>query len=245
MASWSSTGVGVVAALTAACWLGGLAAAGAPSRGSGPLARLQGPLAGVGLRTDALLGSPVSTVPTSTVPTPTLPTVTTRAPDAFEAAVDEALVPLLPLPSIQTNPAPSAFVNLPTWLWINASAWRPVSTVATLPGGNTTTAIATPVRVVWDMGNGETFSCGGPGTPYDSNMDLDQEETDCSYTYDTSSAGQPSPSGDANNSAYVVHATIVWQVRWTAPQTVGSVPLETSAESTLRVEQIESIGSAR
>ena len=73
------------------------------------------------------------------------------------------------------------------------------------------TATSKP-EVVWEMGNGETETCIGPGTEWLPGMA--ETDTDCSYTYTRASVGEP---GDA----YEIQAGVTWEFSWTingAPQ---------------------------
>jgi hypothetical protein len=162
-------------------------------------------------------------------------------PSPIEQAVDAALAPLLPTAGvIETNPARFGFVGLPTWLWIDPEVWHPVSVdVAGIP----VSATATPEYVRWDMGDGHQLVCG-PGTPYQLARPADAQQTDCSYDFASSSAGQSSDDGDSNDSAYQVRATIWWSVSWTSPLGLGSGVLSSTSTRALRVEQVESIGVA-
>jgi hypothetical protein len=67
-----------------------------------------------------------------------------------------------PLPEPQITMAPSSdipqLVNLATYLWLPAEQWQPETASATA-GGVTSTVTATPKRVVWDMGQGDTVVC--------------------------------------------------------------------------------------
>jgi hypothetical protein len=153
---------------------------------------------------------------------------------------------LLPSPSIHTNPSPYTVVNLPTWLWVTSAAWHPLEATASA-GAVTATAVATPSSVTWSMGDGSTVVCRGPGTAYDPNEPAVSQSTDCSYTYTQSSAGQPSSDGNPDDGAYQVSATITWSVTWKATGAPGGgeLPaLETASTAPLRVEQIESVGTA-
>ena len=73
-----------------------------------------------------------------------------------------------PAPEIRLNPpaGEEQVVNVPTWMWLDRSAWQPVSATASA-GAVTVTATASPRSVRWDMGNGDVVVCDGPGTPYD------------------------------------------------------------------------------
>jgi hypothetical protein len=104
-------------------------------------------------------------------------------------------------------------VGVATWLWIDPAAWRTLSASATA-GPVTTTAVATPTRVVWNMGDGSTVTCDGPGTPYDPSTP--NATTDCSYTWPASGSFQ-------------VTATVYWSVSWTAQGAPGGGTLGVQA----------------
>lgn len=174
------------------------------------------------------------------------PPTSTGQPDPLELAEKAADSITLPAPSIDMNPTRYSVVNLPTWLWIDPSAWHPMTASASA-GGVTATAVATPSTVTWSMGDGGTEVCDGPGIPYDQEQPASQQQTYCSYTYRRSSFGQPSADGDPNDGAYTVTATIGWAVTWTAIGAPGggNLPaLRTASTARVRVEQIESIDSA-
>lgn len=116
----------------------------------------------------------------------------------------------MPPPGMGMNPPASReqLVNLTTFLWLDQAQWQPVSASASA-GGVTVVTTAVPQRVVWDMGNGESVTCDGPGVPYDpSKSDADQPDP-CRFVYRHSSAGQP-------NGTFTVTATVSWHVTWAA-----------------------------
>jgi hypothetical protein len=131
-------------------------------------------------------------------------------------------------PTIEMAPptGSSQLVGVATWLWIDPGAWRTLSASATA-GPVTTTAVATPTRVVWDMGDGSTVTCDGPGTPYDPSTP--DASTDCSYTW-------PAPG------SYQVTATVYWSVAWTAQGAPGGGTLGVQAgpASAVTVQVVES-----
>ncbi len=190
-----------------------------------------------------------STTQTEWIPSapPSLPSAPAGAP-----GVDPRVVALqaenslrLPTPDLHFNPAASSVVNLPTWLWIDPSIWHPLSVTATA-GSVSATAVATPVSVTWQTGDGGQVVCGGPGRPFDFALPVDEQETGCQHTYLASSLGQPSPDGDPDHAAYQVRATVTWSVSWVAVGASGQgvlPPLTTATEAAVRVVQVESVNS--
>jgi len=148
----------------------------------------------------------------------------------------------LPLaaPSIEMAPPPSTdqLVNVSTWLWINPAAWQSRSATAAA-GPVSATATATPVEVVWNMGDGNQITCAGPGTPYSSSDP--NASTNCSYTWTQSSAGQP-------NGAFTISATVHWQVAWTASGAPGGGSLGqvagAAAQVAVRVAESQAVNTA-
>lgn len=145
----------------------------------------------------------------------------------------------VPIPGIGMNPPPDRdqFVGLPVWLWLDRGGWQPVSASASA-GGVTVTVTAVPDRVIWDMGNGDTVSCG-PGTPYDPRRPEHQQSTNCSYTYRRSSASQP-------GERYRVTATATWHATWTVSGAPGGGDLgaiRRSAIAEVRVAEAQAINT--
>ncbi len=175
--------------------------------------------------------------------------ITSQAP-ATTPGVDPRTVALqaedslrLPSPTLHFNPAASAVVNLPTWLWVDPSVWHPYSVTASV-GAVSATAVATPVAVTWQMGDGGVVTCAGPGQAFDLFRPAQMQDTACHYAYRTSSLGQPFTDGNPDTAAYLVRATITWTVSWSAVGAAGqgTLPsLATSAVTPVRVVQVESV----
>ena len=159
-----------------------------------------------------------------------------RAPADPVALAQQALryVPL-PAPSLGMSPAPGRdqLVNVATWLWVDFSAWQPVSASAAA-GGIRVTTTARPQRVVWDLGDGTApVVCDGPGTPYDPARAT--ATPSCAYTYRR-------PSGHL-----VVTATVEWAVRWSSSAggggDLGVVRRSASVPVQLSPPAVSSLGS--
>ena len=122
-------------------------------------------------------------------------------------------------------------VGVATWLWIDPAAWKTLSASASA-GPVTTTATATPSKVIWNMGNGDSVTCQGPGTPYDPSQP--NATTNCSYTW-------------AAPGTYTVTATIFWSVSWTAKGAAGGGNLGVqggpASSVTVRVEESQAINT--
>ena len=145
----------------------------------------------------------------------------------------------LPLPRATVRTSPDSggdqLVGVPTWLWLEGG-WGPRSATASLPG-IAVTVTATPLSVVWEMGDGNRVVCNDGGTPYDPSRRDDEQSSDCSHTYRRSSAGQP-------NDRYTARATLTWDVAWTASGIAGGGGLgrvSRTSTFTLRVAEAQAL----
>lgn len=148
---------------------------------------------------------------------PTVPQVVdarAQAESAYErlplATADVRIAPSPPLPT---------YPNLETWIWVPRSQWEPL-TLSVTAGSTTVHVEARPVRIDIDAGERDemkyssasidsTFSCSGPGRPWDESLG-DDAETSCGYTYRTTSSNNPSGSDH-----YELTAAIVYEASWT------------------------------
>jgi hypothetical protein len=145
-----------------------------------------------------------------------------------------------PLPPPDMDMAPGGnipqLVNLATFLWINPAQWVP-QTASASAGGVTSTVTATPERVVWDMGQGDSVTCEGPGLPYEPNLPDDAQPSDCKFTYRASSANRP-------DKTFIVRATIEYHVTWSASGAAGGGDLGISRRSSttpVRVAELQAL----
>lgn len=164
--------------------------------------------------------------------------VPAEAPPVDPVALRETAVDRLglPAPSVSLNPPEEPVVHVETWLWIDDELWR-THRESVSAGGVTVSVAATPERVVWDMGNGDTVVCDGPGTPYDPDRPAEEQSTDCSYVYRHSSAGQP---GDT----YPVTATVQWAASWQVAGAAGGgalPPLSSTTQVEVRVAELQAL----
>ncbi len=129
-------------------------------------------------------------------------------------------------------------VNLATFLWLPAEQWQPASASASA-GAVTSTVTATPMRVIWDMGQGDSVVCDGPGVPYRPDLSDEDQPSDCHFTYRASSAGQP-------GQAFEVTATVEWETTWTVTGAPGGGNLGTvsrSSSTSVQVAEIQTINT--
>jgi hypothetical protein len=136
-------------------------------------------------------------------------------------------LPLLP-PQIDINPKPGGkgLVGMPVWMAVarTAGGWGPQSASASA-GGVTVTATGTVQQVVWSMGDGQSVTCNGPGTPYNASYGK-SSSPNCGYTYSQDSSAQP-------GGKFTVTATATWDVHWVGGGQQGD--LTTSRTSTVQI----------
>ncbi len=179
-----------------------------------------------------LIWFPAGPLPTAAVPSPQV------------AAAEAASQLRLPRPTIEMSPSGTGYVNLPEWLAIGSALWRPFTTTAQAcnqAGCSSATATAAPLAVVWDLGDGASVTCPGPGVPYRPGASPATPGA-CTYTYPRSSAGQPSPDGNPDDAAFTVTATVHWGITWRGAGHGGTLAaVTTRATVALRVAEIETV----
>jgi hypothetical protein len=140
-------------------------------------------------------------------------------------------------PQIETSPSANGalYVQMPTWLWVAPSWWQAYEATASA-GRVWSTVRATPVTTRWSMGDGQSVSCAGPGTPWRPGMP--EGATDCAHTYRTSSATRP-------EGTFPIEATVSIDVSWTSNAASGGTLPGISRTSTLDVVvgEIQAIGT--
>jgi hypothetical protein len=124
----------------------------------------------------------------------------------------------------------SGLVGLPVWMWTERAADTvgPVEQSASA-GGVTVTAVGQLSRIVWDMGDGTTVSCGA-GTPYPPGAE--GESPDCGHVYAQASSRHV-PGG-----AWPVTATSTWTITWSGGGLSGTETLELSSSAELVVGEL-------
>jgi hypothetical protein len=172
-----------------------------------------------------------------------------ETPDVPQAIDTETLAGLayqrttVPDTKISAAPDGKSTVNLPTWIWLDRAAFKPVSVTASLPGtGLWARTTAKPVSLHIDPGteDAETFPASGEcvinddgsiGEPYAQGRA--EETPPCGVTYLRSSG----------TGSYALKATLTWEITWEgAGGTGGDLPNGTFATTTeVPVQEIQSV----
>ncbi|RMB57863.1 hypothetical protein EAX62_15540 [Tessaracoccus antarcticus] len=129
--------------------------------------------------------------------------------------------------TVEKSPMSLGVVGWNAWMWVDgasATTYGPVTKSASA-GGYTVTATAQVAEVVWNMGNGDTITCG-KGTPYPATTEKDPESPDCGYRY-------------THDGRYTITATTRWNITWVGIGQSGVIPMELSATGVLAIAEIQ------
>ena len=124
-------------------------------------------------------------------------------------------------------------VGLPTWMWVvdpGPSTFGPITESASA-GAVTVTATARVDAIVWTMGDGTTVTCTTDGTVYEDRFG-DSDSPDCGHRYQTTSWDQP-------GHKFAVTATAQWTVEWEGGGQSGTIPIDHTSQTQIRVGEIQ------
>jgi hypothetical protein len=120
-----------------------------------------------------------------------------------------------PAPVANVSPV-EAVVRFATWLWLEPSYWQQTTAVESTPGGVSVAVTARPLRVVWDLGEGQRV-CEGPGIPWtQAAHDAYEVQPEsvrgagnpaCTFTFVNSSTTQP-------GGVFEASVTVAWEFSW-------------------------------
>jgi hypothetical protein len=174
-------------------------------------------------------GGPSGNASTAVQPVIWLPVRPAIDPDALaRQAISQMNLSAITV-GIVPDPLPGriGIIGMPTWLWAEAPSENttgPISRSAS-SAGNSVTATATVTRIVWDMGDGHSVTCTGPGTKYEDRFGKTPSPT-CGYTY-------------TRQGIYTVTATSYWEVAWNGMGQSGTIPLNFSSSVSITMGEIQ------
>lgn len=138
-------------------------------------------------------------------------------------------------PELAITPTEVHFAQLQSWLAIDPAYWARDRRATAAAGRVQVTAVVTPTESIWNMGDGETVICPGPGTAWEPGLAADSAA--CAYTYRRSSAGEP-------DAAFALEATVQFEVEveTNAPGVYGPfADLERSVIQPVQVGEIQAV----
>jgi hypothetical protein len=154
----------------------------------------------------------------------------TGAPAVTPADLAQIAIGDLIIPELHAQTAPplhhDGLVGLPEWFWIPGLDWGVAKSKVITAGPVWAQATAVPTKIIFNPGAGLAgVTCQGPGTAYQPKLPLSAQHTDCSYTYDQPSTGQP-------GNAYAASVTVLWNVSWVGSGGAGGTVATGRAVST-------------
>ena len=172
------------------------------------------------------------------IPNGQAPNLAPSVPALLQQAIGQAA---LVHPTIVLNPPGDQVVNLASWLAISPGGWSAVVASASA-GAVTATVTAVPESVIWNLGDGDSVTCQGPGVLYDPSKPAGAQSTYCSYLWPQSSANAP-------GGVFDVTATIEYQVTTTvigAPDPTPSLGIYAGPTKHIdvAVSEIEALGTS-
>ena len=129
----------------------------------------------------------------------------------------------------------TGLLGLPTYLWVQNPGPKtlgPITDSATA-GGITVTLTGKVDHVVWNMGDGTTVTCTGPGTPYQDSFGAAPSPT-CGHLYKHPSTSLP-------GGAYPIRVTAVWDIAWTGGGQNGVIPFEVTSTGSVRIGEVQAL----
>lgn len=138
---------------------------------------------------------------------------------------------------VAPQPGGAGAVGLPVWLAtaVTPQTWGPVSAGET-QGGVTVTITARASRIIWQMGDGGTVSCEGPGTAYEPRFGMAASPT-CGYVYVRPSSTPAHPHG-----RYTIIATTYWTVDWAGGGQTGVLTPTSQAQTSVEIGEVQVVG---
>lgn len=121
------------------------------------------------------------------------------------------------------SPGSVGLVGLPTWMWAQApedNTMGPITRSASA-SGYTVTATGHVEKVAWEMGDGATVTCTGPGKPYE-DVYMDSDSPVCGHRYEDQ--------GD-----HPVTATSYWAIDWSGMGQSGTIALQLQESTTITI----------
>lgn len=132
----------------------------------------------------------------------------------------------------EDRPGRVGLIGLPTWMWANPSTRTTGPQSASACIGGTCVDLTMKVdRIEWNMGDGNTVTCRGPGTPYADRYGK-QDSPTCGHRYTRTSLGRP-------NQRYTINATSYWVAHWEGGGRSGNFYLDQTATSHLRIGELQ------
>ncbi|MBV1936057.1 hypothetical protein KUF83_05695 [Streptomyces sp. BV286] len=170
-------------------------------------------------------------------------------PEIPQAITPEMLAQLayaeirVPSTTVELAPDGNTKVNLPTWAWLDAAKFKPVSVTASVPLlGVQATTTAEPVSLKIEPGTADATTYPASGV-----CELNGDQIGEAYA--KGKAGETPPCGvkylrSSGDDSYKLQATITWKIHWTGTGVNGEQDLpdgEFGADQDVIVQEIQAV----
>ncbi|WP_338752153.1 PKD domain-containing protein [Janibacter alittae] len=152
-------------------------------------------------------------------------------PDPRDLAEQAVAKMGLRAPEIGIVPEPGegnvGVVGMPTWMWVEDADSRtlgPITRQASA-SGHTVTANAKVSKLQWEMGEGTTVTCTGPGTAYADSYGK-QDSPDCGHRYN-------------EQGEYTVTVNATWTITWSGLGQSGRIPMTLERSTTITMGEVQ------
>ncbi|MET7319990.1 hypothetical protein [Streptomyces sp. NPDC005549] len=149
----------------------------------------------------------------------------------------------VPTTEVELRPAGATKVNLPTWAWLDATDFKPVSVTASVPLLDVeATTTAEPVSVKIDPGTADAQTYPASGVCEAANGSIGEP-------YAKGKADETPPCGvkylrSSGDGSYQLKATVTWKIHWTGTGVAGGQGLpdgDFGGEQDVIVQEIQAV----
>ena len=121
------------------------------------------------------------------------------------------------------------YVGWNNWMWIknpNPNTWGPITKTVT-QSGHSITATAAVTHLTWEMGNGDTKTCG-KGVEHPEHNTRNEKSPGCGYVYH-------------QTGNYTITATAHWAIVWTGLGQQGTIEMDLTTQAHTKVVEVSAV----
>ena len=121
------------------------------------------------------------------------------------------------------------YVGWNNWMWIknpNPNTWGPITKTVT-QSGYSITATAAVTHLTWEMGNGDTKTCG-KGVEHPEHNTRNEKSPGCGYVYH-------------QTGNYTITATAHWAIVWTGLGQQGTIEMDLTSQAHTKVVEVSAV----
>ena len=121
------------------------------------------------------------------------------------------------------------YVGWNNWMWIKnptPNTWGPITKTVT-QSGHSITATAAVTHLTWEMGNGDTKTCGR-GVEHPEHNTRNEKSPGCGYVYH-------------QTGNYTITATAHWVIVWTGLGQQGTIEMNLTTQAHTKVVEVSAV----